>query len=139
MDAGCSKATYYRRLRKKDETGKTAIKIEEQNESQTSETGVTAIKLTYLLTPDLSQQGGCRFGLGERCISAKPQDSKNPSDTSDEVNDGDARPISKRPDQLSRAELEAMYAKRKAVNAFSANQLAARRSRAPRSGKALAD
>ena len=32
--ANCSKATYYRQLRKKDETGKTAIKIEDQNESQ---------------------------------------------------------------------------------------------------------
>ena len=111
--ANCSKATYYRRLRKKDETGKTAIKIEDRNESQTSETGLTAIKLSFLLKSDLSQQGG--LGLGERCISAKPQDSKNPSDTSDEVNDGDARPVSKRPDQLSRAELEAIYAKRKAA------------------------
>ena len=32
VDAGCSKATYYRRLRKKDETGETAIKIEDQYE-----------------------------------------------------------------------------------------------------------
>jgi hypothetical protein len=40
---------------------------EDQNESQTSEIGLTAIKLTYLLTPDLSQEGGCRFRLGERC------------------------------------------------------------------------
>ena len=34
------------RTPKKDGTGKTAIKIEDQNESQTSETGMTAIKLT---------------------------------------------------------------------------------------------
>ena len=84
--------------------------------SQTSETGLTAIKLSFLLKSDLSRQGGLGFGLGERCLSAKPA-AQILTHTSDEVNDGEVRPVSKRPDQITRAELEAMHARRRTAKA----------------------